>query len=75
MFFQDFDRTHCGTVSQMNFLKALTMRGMANLISRAELDIVCKCFGFVRGLRNEVDYRGFIQALDILHTTNKYLPF
>ncbi|KAK4881782.1 hypothetical protein RN001_005101 [Aquatica leii] len=72
---QDFDSTHCGTISQEQFLKALALRRMMDLISRNEFDIVCKGFGFMRGLRDEVDYRAFIKALDILHATNKYLPF
>lgn len=73
--FEDYDKTRCGTVSQEQFLKALAIRGMYNLISRLEFDIICKCFGFERGLRDEVDYRAFIKALDIIHANNKYLPF
>lgn len=72
---QDFDGTNCGTVSEEQFLKALSLRGMYNLISRKEFDMICKCFSFERGLRDEVDYRAFIKALDILHATDKYNPF
>ncbi|CAH1971344.1 unnamed protein product [Acanthoscelides obtectus] len=72
---QDFDKTNCGTVSQMNFLKALTLRGMDTLISRNEFDVICKCFGFERGMRDEVDYRAFMKALDIIYATEKYNPF
>ncbi|KAB0801730.1 hypothetical protein PPYR_03916 [Photinus pyralis] len=72
---EDFDRTKCGTVSQQQLLKTLAVRGMMNMISRSEFDIICKGFGFRRGLRDEVDYRAFIKALDILYATNKYLPF
>lgn len=72
---QDYDKTRCGTVSQEQFLKALAVRGMYNLISRLEFNVVCKCFGFERGLRDEVDYRAFVKALDIIHANNKYLPF
>ncbi|KAJ8916967.1 hypothetical protein NQ315_008367 [Exocentrus adspersus] len=72
---QDFDKTNCGTVSTMNFLQALTLRGMNNLISSQEFDTICKCFSFERGMRNEVDYRAFMKALDILYATEKYNPF
>ncbi|KAF7278926.1 hypothetical protein GWI33_007829 [Rhynchophorus ferrugineus] len=72
---QDFDKTNCGTVSRTNFLKALTLRGMYNLISNNEFDVICKCFGFERGMRDEVDYRAFMKALDILYATDKYNPF
>lgn len=73
--FQDFDKTNCGTVSATNFLQALTLRGMNNLISSQEFDMICKCFSFERGMRNEVDYRAFMKALDILYATEKYNPF
>lgn len=73
--FQDYDKTNCGTVSQEQFLKALSIRGMYNLISRTEFDAVCKCFTFERGMREEIDYRAFVKALDILHATDKYNPF
>ncbi|KAK9739812.1 hypothetical protein QE152_g8706, partial [Popillia japonica] len=73
--FQDYDRTNCGTISQELFLKALSVRGMYNLISRTEFDMIYKCFSYERGLRDEVDYRAFIKALDILHATDKYNPF
>ncbi|XP_060524820.1 uncharacterized protein LOC132701132 isoform X2 [Cylas formicarius] len=72
---KDFDKTNCGTVSRTHFLKALTLRGMYNLISRNEFEVICKCFGFERGMRDEVDYRAFMKALDILHATDKYNPF
>ncbi|XP_072384086.1 uncharacterized protein [Diabrotica undecimpunctata] len=71
----DFDKTNCGTVSQRAFLKALTLRGMDRLISRNEFDVICKCFSFQRGMRDEVDYRAFMKALDILYATEKYNPF
>ncbi|XP_017773462.1 PREDICTED: uncharacterized protein LOC108560438 [Nicrophorus vespilloides] len=73
--FKDYDRTNCGTISQEHFLKALSLRGMYNLISRTEFDMICKCFSFERGLRDEIDYRAFIKALDILYATDKYNPF
>lgn len=45
------------------------------MISRSEFDILCKCFGFERGMHDEVDYRAFVKALDILYATDKYNPF
>ncbi|XP_056643883.1 uncharacterized protein LOC130449862 [Diorhabda sublineata] len=71
----DFDKSNCGTVSQTAFLKALTLRGMDRLISRNEFDTICKCFTFERGMRDEVDYRAFMKALDIIYATEKYNPF
>ncbi|KAL1506511.1 hypothetical protein ABEB36_005862 [Hypothenemus hampei] len=72
---KDYDKTNCGTVSRTHFLKALTLRGMYNLISNKEFDVICKSFSFERGMRNEVDYRAFMKALDILYATDKYNPF
>ncbi|CAH1119695.1 unnamed protein product [Phaedon cochleariae] len=72
---KDYDKTNCGTVSQTQFLKALTLRGMSNLISKNEFDVICKCFSFERGMRDEVDYRAFMKALDIIYLTEKYNPF
>lgn len=73
--FQDYDKTNCGTVSREQFLKALSIRGMYELISSTEFEAVCKCFSFERGMRDEIDYRAFVKALDIIHATNKYNPF
>lgn len=51
------------------------MRNMHNYLTKREFDMICKCFSFERGLRDEVDYRAFIKALDILHATDKYNPY
>ncbi|XP_045460656.1 uncharacterized protein LOC123671052 [Harmonia axyridis] len=72
--FQDYDKANCGTVTREQFLKALHMRGMADLVSTNEFEVICKCFGFERGMRDEVDYRSFIKALDVLYATDKYTP-
>ncbi|XP_044761685.1 uncharacterized protein LOC123318965 isoform X2 [Coccinella septempunctata] len=72
--FQDYDKSNCGTVTREQFLKALHMRGMADLVSTNEFEVICKCFGFERGMRDEVDYRSFIKALDVLYATDKYTP-
>lgn len=47
--FQDYDRVNCGTVSENNFLRALTVRDLNNLISKREFEVICKCFGVERG--------------------------
>ncbi|CAD7090435.1 unnamed protein product [Hermetia illucens] len=73
--FDDYDCTHCGTLSQNNFLRALTVRELHNLISSREFELVCKCFGVERGLRLEVDYRAFLRTLDILAATRIKMPF
>lgn len=72
---QDYDKTNCGTVTQDQFLKVLAQRGMNNMISRHEFDMLCKCFGFERGMHEEVDYRAFVKALDVIYATDKYNPF
>ncbi|KAF5278622.1 hypothetical protein FQA39_LY00664 [Lamprigera yunnana] len=72
---EDLDKINCGTLTVNQFSSGLGRRGMLDLISRKEFDIICKGFGFMRGLRDEVDYRAFVKAIDILHATNKYLPF
>lgn len=62
-------------MSQEQFLKVLSLRGLHNFITKKEFDMICKCFSFERGMRDEVDYRAFIKALDILHATDKYNPY
>lgn len=47
--FQDFDRQNCGTITNNQFLRALTLRDLKNLISSREFDTICKCFGVERG--------------------------
>lgn len=56
-------------------MKVLAMRGLMVLISMQEFEVVCKCFSFERGLRNEVDYRAFCKTLDLLYENSKQLPF
>lgn len=72
---KDFDKTKCGTVSKTQFLKALTLRGMSNMIDEKEFEVICKCFSYERGMRDEIDYRAFMNVLDILHATEKHNPF
>ncbi|XP_055905315.1 uncharacterized protein LOC129940841 isoform X2 [Eupeodes corollae] len=69
--FKDFDKENCGTITQNQFLRALTVRDMNNLISRNEFEVVCKCFGYERGLRIEFDYRAFLNIINILHETGQ----
>lgn len=72
---REFDEDKSGTVSESQFLKALTLRGMYNLISSREFGILCKAFSFESGKTDEIDYRSFLKALDILYATDKYNPF
>ncbi|XP_055847317.1 uncharacterized protein LOC129913017 [Episyrphus balteatus] len=69
--FKDFDKENCGTVTQNQFLRALTVRDMNNMISSHEFEIVCKCFGYERGLHIEFDYRSFLNVINILHETGQ----
>lgn len=73
--FKDYDKTNCGTVSQHQLMKALSVRGLMEKLSSAEFEVLCKCFGFERGLRDEVDYRALCKALDLVHLSNIYKPF
>lgn len=72
---REFDDDNSGTVSESQFLKALTLRGMYNLISSREFGVICKAFSFESGNRDEIDYRSFLKALDVLYATDKYNPF
>lgn len=72
--FRDFDKTNCGTISVHQFLNGLSLRGMMAFISQKEFDVICKCFSYERGMRDEVDYRAFMKALDVLYATDKYNP-
>jgi len=69
--FKDFDRQNCGSVSQNQFLRAITLREMHNMLSRRELDAVAKCFGVKRGLCLEINYREFLNILDVLYATGQ----
>ncbi|CAH0558987.1 unnamed protein product [Brassicogethes aeneus] len=72
---RDYDKENCGTISEHQFQKALILREMMDLISPNEFEVICKCFSFERGMRQEIDYRAFMKALDILYATDKYNPF
>ncbi|KAL7730468.1 hypothetical protein ACLKA6_000475 [Drosophila palustris] len=69
--FKDFDRQSCGSVTQNQFLRAITLREMHNMLSRRELDAVAKCFGVKRGLCLEINYREFLNILDVLFATGQ----
>lgn len=47
--FKDYDGPNCGSISQNQFLRALTLRDLHNAISSREIDVICKCFGIERG--------------------------
>ncbi|EDW84080.1 uncharacterized protein Dwil_GK13946 [Drosophila willistoni] len=69
--FKDFDREQCGSVTQNQFLRALTVREMHHMLSSREFDSVCKCFGVKRSLCLEFNYREFLKILDVLYTTGQ----
>lgn len=73
--FKDFDKTNCGTISQYQLMKALTLRGLMNKITMTEFNVLCKCFGFERGKKDEVDYRALCKALDHVHISGIHKPF
>lgn len=73
--FQDYDRVNCGTLNRNQFLRALTVRGLHNVVSSREFDLLCKCFAIERGMRDEVDYRSFLKNLEILACTRANHPF
>ncbi|XP_034232706.1 uncharacterized protein LOC117640356 [Thrips palmi] len=72
--FKDYDHENIGSVTQEQFTKALALRNMLTLLSMPELAAVQKSFGVERGLRDEVDYRAFKKALDIIFANNKRRP-
>jgi hypothetical protein len=51
---QDMDQTRCGTVPEACVERALCRRGLLQLVSARERDLVCKCFGYQRGCAQEV---------------------
>ncbi|XP_064553144.1 LOW QUALITY PROTEIN: uncharacterized protein LOC135438677 [Drosophila montana] len=69
--FKDFDRQHCGSITQNQFLRAITLREMHNMLSSREFEAVIKCFGVKRGLCLEFNYREFLNILDVLFSTGQ----
>lgn len=72
---QDFDRCNIGSVTQNQFLRALTTRAIQNVISPREFNVICKCFGIQKGLRTEFNYRSFLKNLNVLSNNRQQLPF
>ncbi|KAH8294267.1 hypothetical protein KR054_010139 [Drosophila jambulina] len=69
--FKDFDREQCGSITQNQFLRGLTVREMHEMLSSREFDAICKCFGVKKGLCMEFNYREFLKILDVLFTTGQ----
>ncbi|SPP87851.1 Hypothetical predicted protein [Drosophila guanche] len=69
--FKDFDRESCGSITQNQFLRGLTVREMHQMLSSREFEAICKCFGMKRGLCLEFNYREFLKILDVLFTTGQ----
>lgn len=73
--FEDFDLVRCGTISQHQFMRAMSLRGIYQLLTPKQWQIVMKCFYVERGYRKEVDYRAFLRYLDITESTLAHYPF
>ncbi|XP_020292684.1 uncharacterized protein LOC109859141 isoform X2 [Pseudomyrmex gracilis] len=71
--FQDYDKENIGTVSKEQWMKALSVRRMLELISNKELDAIQKCFSIERGNRFEINYRAFLRTLYILQENKKIM--
>lgn len=69
--FKDFDRQSCGSVTQNQFLRAITLREMHNMLSSREFEAIVKCFAVKRGLCLEFNYREFLKILDVLYATGQ----
>lgn len=63
---QAIDRHNCGTVNTSEFLRALTILCLHNVVSTTQVEALEKCFSKPRGMRDEVDYRAFLNAIAIV---------
>ncbi|XP_067010369.2 uncharacterized protein [Anabrus simplex] len=68
---QEYDPCNVGSVSRDQFCKVLTTQGLAQMLSGRELETIEKCFAVERGMRAEVDYRAFCQALLLLQINKR----
>lgn len=73
--FANYDKTNCGTISEHQLLKVLTMRELHTLISSREMAVLHKCFGKNRGVQREFKYREFMQALEMVKNAQNRLAF
>ncbi|KAH8381954.1 hypothetical protein KR009_001125 [Drosophila setifemur] len=69
--FKDFDREQCGSITQNQFLRGITVRDMHVMLSSREFQTICKCFGVKKGMCMEFNYREFLKILDVLFTTGQ----
>ncbi|XP_024214677.2 uncharacterized protein [Halyomorpha halys] len=67
--FKSLDKESSGTVSRSNVQKALFSLNCLHHISTNELDTIIHCFGVKKGYFLELDYRAFLNALDIVIKT------
>ncbi|XP_014603469.1 PREDICTED: uncharacterized protein LOC106786514 [Polistes canadensis] len=72
--FADYDKENVGTVTKNCLMRALSIRGMLNLISSRELDVIYKCFSIERAGNLGFDYRAFLRALRLLQENKTALP-
>ncbi|XP_017084480.2 uncharacterized protein LOC108116890 [Drosophila eugracilis] len=69
--FKDFDREQCGSITQNQFLRGITVRDMHVMLSSREFQAICKCFGVKKGMCMEFNYREFLKILDVLYSTGQ----
>ncbi|KAH8273151.1 hypothetical protein KR018_006862 [Drosophila ironensis] len=69
--FKDFDRENCGSITENQFLRGLTVRDMHVMLSSREFQAIFKCFGIKRGMCMEFNYREFLKILDVLFYTGQ----
>lgn len=64
--FTDYDTTNCGTINKDQFQRALSTRGLRNVVSTREFDIITKCFAYERGKMMVNQKRIFINRIYVL---------
>ncbi|CAK1543733.1 unnamed protein product [Leptosia nina] len=68
--FKDMDKERCGTIPRVSMERALCQRNLLQLVSARERDVLYKCFGYRRGCGDEVNYRAWCSALDVLFASS-----
>uniref|UniRef100_A0A182MLL2 MICOS complex subunit MIC60 n=1 Tax=Anopheles culicifacies TaxID=139723 RepID=A0A182MLL2_9DIPT len=68
---KDFDTQNVGHVSRNQLMRALATRDLHTRISSREFETICKYFAVEVGLRQEVNYRALLEAMDYLYTNRE----
>lgn len=66
------DPVRCGTVPQVSCTRALCTRGLLQLLSSRERDLLYRCFGYQRGAGTEVPHPTLPYPTPHLATTTSY---